>query len=254
MNLIKTEAEHGAAIARLSYLMDQDPPEGSALADELELLTLLTGHYEQRTVPAVKVAPIDMILFRMEQMQMKRKDLIPYIGSLSKVSEVLSGKRPLSLSMIRRLHKGLHIAPEILLQQALDAMPEDATADDAADETALPHSWQLGTSHTWPNHGATAMLAQQERSPYQVTALNAATAATTTTAATEIAPPFSPEEIQAVRTRLDASQGVLAHYLHTDTATVQAWEQGQQQPNAQAVLLLRLLKKFPDLATHMALL
>jgi antitoxin component HigA of HigAB toxin-antitoxin module/DNA-binding transcriptional regulator YiaG len=252
MKLIKTEAEHGAAIARLSFLMDQDPPEGSELADELELLTLLTGHYEQGTVPAVKVAPIDMILFRMEQMQMKRKDLIPYIGSLSKVSEVLSGKRPLSLSMIRRLHKGLHIAPEILLQQALDAMPEDATAEDAADNTvdntALPHSWQLGTHRTWPSHGATAMLARQERSPYMVTAVSASTAVT------DVSTPFGPEQVQAVRTRLDVSQGVLAHYLHTDAATVQAWEQGQQQPNAQAVLLLRLLKKFPDLASQMALL
>ncbi len=251
MNLIKTEAEHGAAIARLSYLMDQDPPEGSELADELELLTLLTGHYEQRTVPAVKVAPIDMILFRMEQMQMKRKDLIPYIGSLSKVSEVLSGKRPLSLSMIRRLHKGLHIAPEILLQQALDAMPEDAAADTAADETdeaKVPHSWQLGANHSYPSHSATPMLAQQERSPYHVTEV------TEFTAVTNAAAPFSPQELLAVRTRLDVSQGVLAHYLHTDAATVQAWEQGQQQPNAQAVLLLRLLKKFPDLATHMALL
>lgn len=252
MNLIKTEAEHGKAIARLSYLMDQNPAPDSELADELELLTLLCTHYEQRTVPPVQVAPIDMILFRMEQMQMKRKDLIPYIGSLSKVSEVLSGKRPLSLTMIRRLHKGLHIAPEILLQQALDAMPDDdaaaddAAADDAAveaaDETGVHHSWHPAARHTWPNHRTTAMLAQQERSPYQVTA------------ATELATSFKPEEVLAVRTRLDVSQGVLAHYLRTDAATVAQWEQGQQQPNAQAVLLMRLLKKFPDLVPHLALL
>ncbi len=58
----------------------------------------------------------------------------------------------------------------------------------------------------------------------------------------------------ALRARQGISQAVLAHYLHTDPDTVAQWEQGQQQPNAQAVLLMRLLNKFPDLAAQMALL
>jgi antitoxin component HigA of HigAB toxin-antitoxin module/DNA-binding transcriptional regulator YiaG len=259
MNLIKTDAEHGMAIARLSYLMDQDPPPGSELADELELLTLLTGHYEQRTVPPVKVTPIDMILFRMEQMQMKRKDLIPYIGSLSKVSEVLSGKRALSLPMIRRLHKGLHIAPEVLLQQALDASENSAPNDGAgadADEAEASHSWQAGASYsapnpTYPSHSSTASLLQQERSVYQVTRV---TEALGVPGLSDTSTPFDPQEVQAVRTRLDVSQAVLAHYLRTDAQSVAQWELGLQEPNPQAVLLMRLLRKFPDLAAHMALL
>jgi HTH-type transcriptional regulator/antitoxin HigA len=59
---------------------------------------------------------MESILFRMDQMKLSRKDLVPFIGSPSKVSEVLARKRPLSLSMIRRLHRGLDIPAEILIE------------------------------------------------------------------------------------------------------------------------------------------
>lgn len=229
MKIIKTQTEHADAIARLATLMDLNPPTASEQDDELELLAILIEHYEKQTIPKPAVSPIDMILFRMEQMQMKRKDLVPYIGSISKVSEVLSGKRPLSISMIRRLHQGLHIAPEILLQQALQATPDD-TVDDT-------FSWQIPPHRdpgTPSGHGM--LMAQQERASYRVT------------------PRMTPEDILALRTRLDVSQGVLAHYLHTDAETVAAWEGGTAEANPQAVLLMRLLKKFPDLAGQLALL
>ena len=67
-------------------------------------------------MPAVKVDSIESILFRMDLIKLSRKDLVPYIGSLSMVSEVLSRKRPLSLSMIRRLHRGLDIPADILIE------------------------------------------------------------------------------------------------------------------------------------------
>ncbi|HEY7805385.1 MAG TPA: ImmA/IrrE family metallo-endopeptidase [Orrella sp.] len=116
VKIIKSEQEYEQAMARLSALMSRDLKPGSKDENELELLALVIGDYERQTVPAVKVDPIESILFRMDQMKLSRKDLVPFIGSLSKVSEVLARKRPLSLSMIRRLHRGLDIPAEILIE------------------------------------------------------------------------------------------------------------------------------------------
>ncbi|MEN9847985.1 MAG: hypothetical protein RL368_725, partial [Pseudomonadota bacterium] len=109
----KTESDYNEAMARLSELMDAE--ENSADEAELELLALIIEDYERKNVPAPEVSPVDAILFRMDQMGLRQKDLIPYIGSLSKVSEVLSGKRSLSLNMIRQLHRGLGISAEVLI-------------------------------------------------------------------------------------------------------------------------------------------
>ena len=103
-------------MARLSALMSLDPKPNSKEENELELLALVIQDFERQTVPPVKADPIESILFRMDQMQLTRKDLIPYIGSISKVSEVLSRKRPLSLPMIRRLNQGLAIPADILIE------------------------------------------------------------------------------------------------------------------------------------------
>lgn len=111
--VIKTEQENDAALARIEELMELDSTPG--VVDELELLSTLVGLYEHQAYPLPFLEPLDAIRFRMEQQELKQKDLIPYIGSKSKVSEVLAGKRSLSLSMIRRLHEGLEIPLEILL-------------------------------------------------------------------------------------------------------------------------------------------
>jgi len=113
--VIHTEAEYRAALARVEELMDAEPgtPEG----EELNLLGLLVEQYEDETFPIGLPDPIEAIRFRMEQAGLQQKDLVPYIGSPSKVSEVLSGKRRLSLAMIRRLHKGLGIPAEVLLRE-----------------------------------------------------------------------------------------------------------------------------------------
>lgn len=116
--IIKTEQDYAEAIARLSALMDESPKKGSESEAELELLALVIEDYERKIVPEVHVSPVDAILFRMDQMGLRKVDLVPYIGSISKVSEVLSGKRPLSLNMIRRLHKGLGISAEVLIGNA----------------------------------------------------------------------------------------------------------------------------------------
>lgn len=116
VKIIKSEKDYEAAMARLSALMSLDPTPNSKEENELELLALVIQDFERQTVPPVKADPIESILFRIDQMQLTRKDLIPYIGSISKVSEVLSRKRPLSLSMIRRLNQGLGIPADILIE------------------------------------------------------------------------------------------------------------------------------------------
>src|SRR5689334_19212315 len=93
IKIIKNAEDHAVAIERLSALMSIDPAPGSKEESELELLALVIEDFERRTVPPVNADPVEAILFRMDQMRMKRKDLVPYIGSLPKVSEVLSRKR-----------------------------------------------------------------------------------------------------------------------------------------------------------------
>lgn len=113
--LIKTEADHAAVLARIEELFAAAPgtPEG----DELDLLVTLVELYEEKAYPIDLPDPIDAIRFRMEQKGLKAKDLIPFIGSGPKVSEVLAGKRSLSLSMIRKLAVGLGIPPDVLLRE-----------------------------------------------------------------------------------------------------------------------------------------
>jgi HTH-type transcriptional regulator/antitoxin HigA len=115
VRVIKTQRDYDAAIARLSALMDQEFVSGSNKEAELELLALVIESYERNKVEPTKPDPIEAILFRMDQQNLSKKDLIPYFGSLSKVSEVLSHKRSLSLTMIRKLHSGLGIPADVLI-------------------------------------------------------------------------------------------------------------------------------------------
>jgi HTH-type transcriptional regulator/antitoxin HigA len=111
IRILKNEADYEAALSEIEKLMD-----GPRLdVDRLELLALLVSDYEDKHYPIDMPDPVEAITFRMEQMGLTRKDLERYIGSRSKVSEVLSGKRRLSLSMIRALHEGLGIPAEVLL-------------------------------------------------------------------------------------------------------------------------------------------
>lgn len=121
VRVIKTQRDYDAAIARLSALMDEEFASGSNAEAELELLALVIESYERSKIAPVCPDPIEAILFRMDQQQLSKKDLVPYIGSLSKASEVISRKRPLSLSMIRKLHTGLNIPAEVLIGDSGDA-------------------------------------------------------------------------------------------------------------------------------------
>src|SRR6267378_1170070 len=117
IKVIKTEKEYKNALAEISALIDRDPDPGTPEADRLELLTLLVESYESANFPRRVPEPVEAIRFRMEQQNLKQRDLVPYIGSASKVSEVLSGKRPLTLSMMRALHSHLGIPASVLLRE-----------------------------------------------------------------------------------------------------------------------------------------
>lgn len=121
--VIKTEEDYNIALKRIDKLMDAIP--GTPEFDELELLSTLVEIYEDKHYPISIPDAISAIKFRMEQLGLSQQDLVAFIGSKSKVSEVLNRKRNLSLSMMRALNKGLGIPPDILLHEPDGFFPED---------------------------------------------------------------------------------------------------------------------------------
>jgi HTH-type transcriptional regulator/antitoxin HigA len=113
---VRTEADHRAALARMERLMDALP--GTPEADELEVIATLVDRYEESFTPVDMPGPVGAILFRMQQAGLSRRDIEPLLGGRGKVSEVLSGKRPLTLAMIRALSAGLGMPADVLLQEA----------------------------------------------------------------------------------------------------------------------------------------
>ncbi len=115
IKVIKTEEDYNKALKRLEVVFDApiDSPQG----DEAELLTILIENYEEEHYPIEAPDPVEAIRFRMEQMNMNKKDLAEVIGYKSRVSEILNRKRKLSLNMIRQLHKKLKIPYDSLLTE-----------------------------------------------------------------------------------------------------------------------------------------
>lgn len=118
---IRSETDYEAALARIDELMDadRDTPEG----EELDVLTDLVELYEARHVPMGYPTPLAAIRFRMEQDGLSPRDLVPYMGSRAKVSEVLAGKRALTMQMARALHANFGIPADVLLQQPGGELP-----------------------------------------------------------------------------------------------------------------------------------
>ena len=109
---IKSEIDYQNAILRVEEIFEAEP--NTPLGDELDILTTLIERYEAHHYHINTPDPIEAIKFRMEQEGLMQKDLIPYIGSKSRVSEVLNKKRGLSIEMIRNLHENIHIPLENL--------------------------------------------------------------------------------------------------------------------------------------------
>ena len=116
---IKTTRDHQRALREIESLMTakRNTPEG----DRLDVLVTLVEAWEARHYPLDLPDPVAAIRYHMEQRGLTPKDLVPYIGSRSRVYEVLNRKRPLSLRMIWRLHRGLGIPAESLIKVELPA-------------------------------------------------------------------------------------------------------------------------------------
>ena len=138
--MIRNESDYQSALKCLSALMQAD--SGTPEGDKLELLALLIENYEKEHFPIPLPDPIEAIKFCMEQQGLTRKDMQQYFGSQSKVSEVLNRKRPLSLTMIRALEKGLGIPAEVLIQEPRKDLkyphPSDSSYSFAVSEAPSP--------------------------------------------------------------------------------------------------------------------
>ncbi|MDR6809491.1 HTH-type transcriptional regulator/antitoxin HigA [Dyadobacter sp. BE34] len=113
---IKNNEQYEHYLARIYELMQADIAPDSKESDELEVLSILVKDYENVHFPIPKPSPLEAIRFRLEQMGISEKELSEILGYRSRKSEILSGKRKLNLSMIRRLNEKLHIPAEILIQ------------------------------------------------------------------------------------------------------------------------------------------
>jgi HTH-type transcriptional regulator/antitoxin HigA len=133
-----TEDDHDWALHRIAKLMEPSPAVGSPEDYELDALMTLVDAYENKHFPMGTPSPVAFITFMLEQKGLTRKDLEPMIGSRARVSEVLSGKRNLTLNMIRKLHKGLDIAPEYLIgpMEKMPAVAKRGTAVPSRRKTA----------------------------------------------------------------------------------------------------------------------
>ena len=123
LKVIKNENEYKKSLRWFEGLIDA--PSGSEDEQTMEVLSILIEKFEEEQYPIDLPDPIEAIKFRMEQEGLTQKDLIPYIGSRSKVSEVLAGKRELSISMIRALNEHLGIPAEVLLKEQKARLPAE---------------------------------------------------------------------------------------------------------------------------------
>lgn len=113
IKVIKTENDYLKALQRLEIIFDA--PANSVEGEEAEILSLLVEDYEDSHFPIEAPDPIEAIKIRMEEMNLKQKDLVGIIGGKSSVSEVLNKKKKLTLENIRSLEKKLKLPASILI-------------------------------------------------------------------------------------------------------------------------------------------
>ena len=112
---IRTKTDYRAALKKIEALMSARA--GSPEGERLDVMVTLVEAYERKHYPLDLPDPVAAIKFRMEQMALAPKDLVPMIGQINRVYEILNRKRPLTLQMIRRLHQKLGIPAESLIKE-----------------------------------------------------------------------------------------------------------------------------------------
>ncbi len=113
LRTIKTSEHYDLVMEKIGALLNSEP--GSSEFELLEVLSILADEYEKKTSPMPKLDPIEAIRYEMEEHGLLQKDLVKYLGSKSKVSEVLNGKTGLTIKMMRALHRELGIPAHVLL-------------------------------------------------------------------------------------------------------------------------------------------
>ena len=112
---IRTKKDYQEALTRLEKIFDAEPATKNG--DELEMLSILIDNYEKENYPIDYPDPVEAIIFRMDQLNMKQKDLTEAMGHKSRISEILNRKRKLTLEMVRRLSEILSIPTEVLVRE-----------------------------------------------------------------------------------------------------------------------------------------
>lgn len=146
--IIKSEEEYRSFRDEVERLAVLDPEPETPEGARLELLSLLVEEYEKRHFPFEAPDPVEAIKFRMNEQGLRQSDLVPYFGTRSRVSEVLSRKRPLTVQMIRSISTGLGIPADILVGPAQSA--EDQTE---AEEHPRELDWNLFPIKEMAKHG-----------------------------------------------------------------------------------------------------
>jgi HTH-type transcriptional regulator/antitoxin HigA len=106
---IRTRKDHAAALDEIERIGALDPARGTPQGDRLEVLSILVERYEKEHFPVASPTPIEAIEFHMDRLGLRQIDLVPFMGSRARVSEILAGKRDLTLPMIRALNRELGI-------------------------------------------------------------------------------------------------------------------------------------------------
>lgn len=120
---IKNNQQYEDALARVYVLMQNDTKPDSKESDELEILSILIKEYENEHYAVPKPNPLEAIKFRLDQMNMSESELSEILGYRSRKSEILSGKRKLNLSMIRKVTEKLQTPAEVLIQAYYRKLP-----------------------------------------------------------------------------------------------------------------------------------
>ena len=139
--IIKTDEQYQASLAEVERLVGQDPAPGTRDGDRLELLAKLVEDYEKERFKFERPDPVEAILFRMEEQGIRQKDLAPLVGGKSRVSEILSRKRPLTLSMVRTLSDALHIPADLLIREPEAPYGEESDPTDIQLPQLIKSGW-----------------------------------------------------------------------------------------------------------------